>query len=65
MSVIVAKIYVLTHVQAVKCKYNNVLASSQSLEQLSLQEEWSLWWEKVEVAVWVLAVQAMTDSARG
>lgn len=52
--------YVLTHIQSVKCKYNNGLASSQSLEHRSLQEKWSLWWERVQVAMWVLAVQART-----
>lgn len=29
-NVIVAKVWVLTCIQSVKCKYNNVLASSQS-----------------------------------
>lgn len=30
VNVIVAKVWVLTRIQSVKCKYNNVLASSQS-----------------------------------
>lgn len=57
MAVIVAKvyIYVLTHIQSVNGKLNNILASSQSPYQLSLQEKWNLGQERVEIAVWILA----------
>lgn len=65
MSFIVAKMFRFTHIQSVKCRCNNYLASSQSLEYLSLQEKCSLWWKRVAVAMWVMEVQAMTDNAHG
>lgn len=53
MPLIVPKVcvYVLVHIQSVNGKLNNVLASSKSPNQLSLQEKWNLGWERVEVAV--------------